>query len=174
MSDSDIKLSWWRWFLPFSLWKKPPTNSLEGEKDARFLAESHTSPFPLSASRTKSDDSLGAGVDNSYMELDFRVSLDSTGSSVDLLKMNLNELASLFSSLPESCFPRRRLYLPKVQKTLVLDLDETLVHSTSKSSRNYDTMIEVLVGKTSCLYYVFKRPFVDVFLKKAFCSSSSI
>ncbi|KAI8800133.1 NLI interacting factor [Cladochytrium replicatum] len=51
-------------------------------------------------------------------------------------------------------------------KTLVLDLDETLIHSTSRGSRNHDHMIEVLVEKHVCLYYVYKRPHVDYFLRK--------
>ena len=84
----------------------------------------------------------------------------------DILSFSISEIATYMCSLPDPLFPRRRLYLPKTQKTLVLDLDETLVHSTSKSSRNYDAMIEVLIGKSSCLYYVFKRPYVDLFLKK--------
>ncbi|TPX45356.1 hypothetical protein SeLEV6574_g03909 [Synchytrium endobioticum] len=50
-------------------------------------------------------------------------------------------------------------------KTLVLDLDETLIHSTSRGSRNHDHMIEVLVDKYVCLYYVYKRPHVDLFLQ---------
>ncbi|KAJ3134888.1 CTD nuclear envelope phosphatase 1 [Physocladia obscura] len=52
------------------------------------------------------------------------------------------------------------------KKTLVLDLDETLVHSTSTGSRHHDHIIEVLVDKHVCLYYVYKRPGVDAFLKK--------
>ncbi|KAI9313670.1 HAD-like domain-containing protein [Zopfochytrium polystomum] len=50
--------------------------------------------------------------------------------------------------------------------TLVLDLDETLIHSTTMGSRHHDHMIEVLVEKHVCLYYVYKRPHVDYFLKK--------
>lgn len=56
--------------------------------------------------------------------------------------------------------------IPKKKKTLVLDLDETLIHSTSKISRNYDFMIEVMIEKQPCLYYVYKRPHVDYFLSK--------
>ncbi|KAI8840231.1 NLI interacting factor-like phosphatase-domain-containing protein [Chytridium lagenaria] len=52
------------------------------------------------------------------------------------------------------------------RKTLVLDLDETLIHSTSSGSRYHDHMIEVLVDKHVCLYYVYKRPYADLFLKK--------
>ncbi len=65
---------------------------------------------------------------------------------------------------------KQLLSAPKNKKLLVLDLDETLVHSTSKgSSRNHDvnsTLIEVLIEKHSCLYYVYKRPHVNYFLKK--------
>ena len=65
---------------------------------------------------------------------------------------------------PDSFFPRRRVTLPKRQKTLVIDLDETLIHSTAASCANFDFMIEVLISRTSCLYYVFKRPHLDYFL----------
>jgi TFIIF-interacting CTD phosphatase-like protein len=64
---------------------------------------------------------------------------------------------------------KQLLSAPKKKKLLVLDLDETLVHSTSKGSRHHDkncTLIEVLIEKHSCLYYVYKRPYVDYFLKK--------
>ena len=64
-------------------------------------------------------------------------------------------------------------------KTLVLDLDETLIHSTSRPmpshggsgwfglSRKQSAghMIEVVLGGRSTLYHVYKRPFVDFFLR---------
>lgn len=68
------------------------------------------------------------------------------------------------SASPDSFFPKRRITLPKRQKTLVIDLDETLIHSTAASCVNFDFMIEVLISRTSCLYYVFKRPHLDYFL----------
>ena len=54
------------------------------------------------------------------------------------------------------------------KKTLVLDLDETLIHSTSLSSRRepYDFRAEVRVNEHIILYYVYKRPHVDLFLSK--------
>lgn len=65
-------------------------------------------------------------------------------------------------------------------KTLVLDLDETLIHSTSKpichsssgsgllgfGPRNKGHTVEVVLGGRSTLYHVYKRPFVDYFLRK--------
>ncbi|KAG9003908.1 Nuclear envelope morphology protein 1 [Tulasnella sp. 427] len=90
---------------------------------------------------------------------------------------------------------RTPLHLPK---TLVLDLDETLIHSTSRAPNNSygqglfsagglgfgsgsggagfgiwggrkmgpGHMVEVVLGGRSTLYHVYKRPFVDYFLKK--------
>jgi CTD nuclear envelope phosphatase 1 len=72
-----------------------------------------------------------------------------------------------------------------VPKTLVLDLDETLIHSTSrpipsqstgsgslltlgswgKANRGTGHMVEVVLGSRSTLYHVYKRPFVDFFLR---------
>lgn len=65
-------------------------------------------------------------------------------------------------------------------KTLVLDLDETLIHSTSKpmsssssgsgllgfGRRNNGHTVEVFLGGRSTIYHVYKRPFVDYFLRK--------
>jgi len=62
----------------------------------------------------------------------------------------------------------------------VLDLDETLIHSTSKEMslssgdfgllgfgrRNMGHTVEVVLGDHSTLYHVYKRPFVDYFLRK--------
>ena len=72
--------------------------------------------------------------------------------------------------------PRKTpFHLPK---TLVLDLDETLIHSTSRplpaagirglfgSRRAASHTVEVVLGGRSTLYHVYKRPFVDYFLRK--------
>ena len=68
-------------------------------------------------------------------------------------------------------------------KTLVLDLDETLIHSTSRPMNASDGgglfglesfgrrnngaghMVEVVLQGKSTLYHVYKRPFVDFFLR---------
>ncbi|KAH6561767.1 hypothetical protein BASA50_009064 [Batrachochytrium salamandrivorans] len=71
------------------------------------------------------------------------------------------------SSLPPGMSSRRQRLDRKQKKTLVLDLDETLIHSTSRGSRRHDFIVEVLVDKHACLYYVYKRPHVDLFLRKA-------
>lgn len=58
------------------------------------------------------------------------------------------------------------------KKTLVLDLDETLIHSLSRGApRSFGSsgsshMIELRVNNVSTLYHVYKRPFCDFFLKE--------
>lgn len=53
-------------------------------------------------------------------------------------------------------------------KTLILDLDETLIHSLSKGGRmTSGHMVEVKLDKQhAILYYVHKRPYCDDFLRK--------
>ncbi|EIN10915.1 NIF-domain-containing protein [Punctularia strigosozonata HHB-11173 SS5] len=71
-------------------------------------------------------------------------------------------------------------------KTLVLDLDETLIHSTSKplnqslvsrsgilgwfgfgkKGKGTSHIVEVMLGGRRTVYHVHKRPFVDYFLRK--------
>jgi len=51
------------------------------------------------------------------------------------------------------------------RKTLVLDLDETLVHSSVFPTNFHDFQIEVSSGGQSFTFYVHKRPDLDAFLK---------
>lgn len=52
------------------------------------------------------------------------------------------------------------------RKTLILDLDETLVHSTIKNVTNYHITVDVMIDGLTCTFFVIKRPHVDLFLKK--------
>jgi RNA polymerase II subunit A small phosphatase-like protein len=52
------------------------------------------------------------------------------------------------------------------KKCLVLDLDETLVHSSFKPVEKYDFVIPVEIEGTVYQVYVAKRPGVDEFMKK--------
>lgn len=56
--------------------------------------------------------------------------------------------------------------LPIKKKTLILDLDETLVHSTIKPVSHHHLTVDVMIDGISCTFYVIKRPHVDLFLKK--------
>jgi CTD nuclear envelope phosphatase 1 len=87
------------------------------------------------------------------------------------------------SATPPFATRKTPFHLPK---TLVLDLDETLIHSTSrpifasgssgsgllglgrfgKRNKGAGHVVEVVLGGRSTLYHVYKRPFVDYFLRK--------
>eukprot|EP00123_Amoebidium_parasiticum_P014719 comp22612_c0_seq1/m.34716 comp22612_c0_seq1/g.34716 ORF comp22612_c0_seq1/g.34716 comp22612_c0_seq1/m.34716 type:complete len:241 (-) comp22612_c0_seq1:191-913(-) len=57
---------------------------------------------------------------------------------------------------------------PGRRKTLVLDLDETLVHSSSVAlGPHHDLCFEIYIDRRVTQFYVYKRPFVDVFLREA-------
>ena len=64
--------------------------------------------------------------------------------------------------------PRPLLSKNPSQKTLILDLDETLIHSLAKGGRmTSGHMVEVKLDRQhAILYYVHKRPFCDEFLRK--------
>lgn len=66
--------------------------------------------------------------------------------------------------------PRPLLAKSPPQKTLILDLDETLIHSLSKGGRlTSGHMVEVkLEGQHPILYYVHKRPYCEEFLRKVY------
>ncbi|CAA7259717.1 unnamed protein product [Cyclocybe aegerita] len=84
------------------------------------------------------------------------------------------------SATPVLATRKSPFHLPK---TLVLDLDETLIHSTSRPippqggsgilswgafgqrKQGAGHMVEVVLGGRSTLYHVYKRPFVDFFLR---------
>ena len=50
--------------------------------------------------------------------------------------------------------------------TLVLDLDETLVHATRNPTDHYDFVIELTVDRRHTTFYATKRPHVDEFLSR--------
>jgi TFIIF-interacting CTD phosphatase-like protein len=56
----------------------------------------------------------------------------------------------------------------------VLDLDETLVHATTKPTLKYDIIVEVVIEGVRCRFYVQKRPHVDLFLRTVRLQLSSI
>lgn len=52
------------------------------------------------------------------------------------------------------------------KKTLVLDLDETLVHCSLYNFSSYDISLNIYVEGTYNTVYIYKRPGVDQFLKR--------
>lgn len=75
---------------------------------------------------------------------------------------------------PQRLFPlSRNPHKKKSKKILILDLDETLIHSLSRGSpRSFNTsagepkMIEIKLNNIASLYFVHKRPFCDFFLQQ--------
>jgi Dullard-like phosphatase family protein len=55
---------------------------------------------------------------------------------------------------------------PPKRKTLILDLDETLIHSTIKPVSHHHITVDVVIDEVRCKFYVIKRPHVDAFLRK--------
>ncbi|RKP20420.1 hypothetical protein ROZALSC1DRAFT_28089 [Rozella allomycis CSF55] len=74
--------------------------------------------------------------------------------------------------LPDlSNFPPRKVNLPRKTRscppiTLVLDLDETLVHCSTTPLKTYDLTFEVEFNSEHYTVYVLKRPFLQEFLEK--------
>jgi len=65
------------------------------------------------------------------------------------------------------------LVLPRKRKVLVLDLDETLIHSSTKRlSVDFDVRIEVIIDRQPCVFYVYRRPHSDVFLAQVLYNPS--
>ncbi|CAM1297434.1 CTDSPL (predicted) [Pycnogonum litorale] len=68
--------------------------------------------------------------------------------------------------------PQGKYLLPSVRhqdmhkKCMVIDLDETLVHSSFKPISNADFIVPVEIDGTVHQVYVLKRPYVDEFLQK--------
>ncbi|RKP09677.1 NLI interacting factor, partial [Thamnocephalis sphaerospora] len=52
------------------------------------------------------------------------------------------------------------------RKTLVLDLDETLVHADQHGGQRVDHVVEVVMEGHAQLYFISKRPHTDYFLSK--------
>ncbi|KAK4538047.1 hypothetical protein CDCA_CDCA15G4072 [Cyanidium caldarium] len=85
------------------------------------------------------------------------------------------DVATLIESIPcggivprfsvLSCGPCRPLTCsPQERKLLVLDLDETLVHSSFKESRGCDLTLQVVVDDVPTMFFVRKRPHLELFM----------
>lgn len=60
--------------------------------------------------------------------------------------------------------PKKRVFSSK--NTLVLDLDETLVHCTTEPCEEYDNKFTVSFNGHDYLVYMKKRPYLDIFLQR--------
>ncbi|KAK8405099.1 hypothetical protein O3P69_001588 [Scylla paramamosain] len=76
-----------------------------------------------------------------------------------------------YNLIPPPTGPQRHLLPPVSHRDMhkicmVIDLDETLVHSSFKPISNADFIVPVEIDGTIHQVYVLKRPFVDDFLQK--------
>lgn len=76
-----------------------------------------------------------------------------------------------YTLIPPPTGPQRHLLPPVSHRDMhkicmVIDLDETLVHSSFKPISNADFIVPVEIDGTIHQVYVLKRPFVDDFLQK--------
>ncbi|KAH8379757.1 hypothetical protein KR009_006982 [Drosophila setifemur] len=87
-------------------------------------------------------------------------------------KTNQNGTQIDGSTTPPPLPDQQRYLLPQVRltdmhrKCMVIDLDETLVHSSFKPIPNADFIVPVEIDGTVHQVYVLKRPHVDEFLQK--------
>lgn len=120
--------------------------------------------------KTDTDSTLPVVSNSTILELD--ETTDRT-TSVDLksptspLSSQIIGSRSRHLAFPKTVFPQA-LVNSNARKTLVLDLDETLVHSLSRGARmSNGHMIEIkLNDHVATLYSVHKRPYCDHFLKQ--------
>jgi len=91
------------------------------------------------------------------------LSLMSSGTFIPTGIGNSNSNSNGFLSSSSA----RRMLPTFRKKILILDLDETLIHSTLKQVPNHDLKVNVYIEGQSCVFYVLKRPYVDFFLRSA-------
>ncbi|CAA7014109.1 unnamed protein product [Microthlaspi erraticum] len=83
-----------------------------------------------------------------------------------ILKTRHDSESAIFQN-PHSLIHDRSGKFDETKKTIVLDLDETLVHSSmEKPEVPYDFVVKPRIDGQNLTFFVIKRPGVDEFLKK--------
>lgn len=119
------------------------------------------SPSPIS-SIDQNDTSVNSNNSNDDIDYDMIHPFDENEEFVDLTILQPDQYhAPGFNTLLS---PKDQIF--KNKKLLVLDLDETLVHSSFKYLRSADFVLPVDIDDQIHNVYVIKRPGVDEFLKK--------
>lgn len=118
----------------------------------------HTSSpsFPASATHSPSTSPPSDFAMRTYVSVNYLEELAADGGLRTPPRKRLG--TPTFTTMPRGALDR---------KTLVLDLDETLVHSSSRPQRRRaDLQFNVEINSTPCTFFVLKRPFVDWFLRQ--------
>ncbi|XP_067832587.1 carboxy-terminal domain RNA polymerase II polypeptide A small phosphatase 2-like [Heptranchias perlo] len=78
----------------------------------------------------------------------------------------LQVLQCQYSRIPDTCLLPETEPQDEGRFCLVIDLDETLIHSSFKPVNNADFIVPVEIEGMTQQVYVFKRPYVDEFLQR--------
>ncbi|CAH8473612.1 CTD (Carboxy-terminal domain, RNA polymerase II, polypeptide A) small [Schistosoma haematobium] len=120
----------------------------------------HQQLQPLHSSWVECDNPDGNHlVPDSYPHDQYAINYDRNNGQGDASSENLDHLPpgiDLLGEVDSDCVNK---------KCLVLDLDETLVHSSFKYVENADFVVPVEINGTIQQVYVRKRPYLDKFLK---------
>lgn len=158
-------------------WSTTSTTSLCDEKRTNHLSDpgsTSTSPIHHFRSKSFSHDPSDLLMADIAPQRSIRIRLYNEDPSARSRPSSVKSPTSPSSSIrltkyPRNCGPPKPL-LPSQPspKTLILDLDETLIHSLAKGGRmTSGHMVEVKLEKQhAILYYVHKRPHCDDFLRK--------
>lgn len=106
-------------------------------------------------------------VFNPYYYISTLPPLSSLPARKELLPSRFTSLSSQLSNF-SSIYSLNNKHINKSEDeipTLVLDLDETLVHCSFKELPNYDFILPVSFENKVLQIYVKKRPYLDYFLK---------
>ncbi|EFA81955.1 dullard-like phosphatase domain containing protein [Heterostelium album PN500] len=130
-------------------------------------------PFSVTAGDPEVDKSVQKPVDPSSMSfvyswmfsviaspIETNISTDEANQAQLQLQQSQTNPTDIFSIF------NHNLILPPCKKTLILDLDETLVHSTLAPVNHHHLTVNVVVEDVECTFYVIKRPHVDYFIEK--------
>ncbi|EEB06848.1 Nem1-Spo7 phosphatase complex catalytic subunit Nem1 [Schizosaccharomyces japonicus yFS275] len=164
-------------------WRNVPQSSARHAHRQLMPLFTHYSEDMLAAS---TDASSGTSTATNAASVNVHIKINDSASASARLHERLASVASqqlkspnTSSSVSAAAFPSflrikadllpRTLLLPKPpRKTLVLDLDETLIHSVTRGSRTSSGHpVEVHIpGQHPILYFIHKRPHLDKFLAK--------
>ncbi|XP_043702151.1 uncharacterized protein LOC122652472 [Telopea speciosissima] len=144
--------------VPFLEETAGPSNAPDGKVCEEVVTNSDDSCLYLAIHQMKSCDQE-PDVNSHYVDLD-------EGDSFEphLFTKNLHDLSDVVTSFRPMLLPKETRKRKSV--TLVLDLDETLVHSTLEQCDDADFTFQVFFNMKEHTVYVRQRPYLQTFLER--------